>query len=94
MRLACLLQAGEEFGITFEKLERERRPRAERVVALARRNGNSKREFGAAGAWVRDRMLSLMIPLTSKGMNWMYAYNPRTLTPRLRTIAPRDQLAA
>ena len=94
MRLACLLQAGEEFSITFEKFERERRPRAERVVALARRNGNSKREFGAAGTWFRDRMLSLMIPLTSKGMDWMYAYNPRTLTPRLRTIAPRDRLAA
>jgi 2-polyprenyl-6-methoxyphenol hydroxylase-like FAD-dependent oxidoreductase len=94
LRLACLLQAGEELGVAFDRFERERRPRAERVVALARRNGNSKREFGPAGAWLRDRMLSLMIPLASKGMDWMYAYNPRTLTPRLRTIAPRDRLAA
>ena len=43
MRLACLLQTNEEFGVTFDKFERERRPRAERIVALARRNGNSKR---------------------------------------------------
>ncbi len=94
MRLACLLQADEEFGVTFEKFERERRPRAERVVAQARRNGNSKREFSAAGAWFRDRMLSLMIPLASKSMDWMYAYNPRALTPRLRTSDRRDRLAA
>jgi 2-polyprenyl-6-methoxyphenol hydroxylase-like FAD-dependent oxidoreductase len=94
MRLACLLQAGGEFGVAFEKFERERRPRTERVVALARRNGNSKRQMSPAGAWFRDRLLGLMIPLMSKGMNWMYAYNPRTLTPRLRTSVPRDRLAA
>jgi len=94
MRLACLLQSDEEFSITFDKFERERRPRAERVVALARRNGNSKRRMSPAGAWLRDRMLGLMIPLASKGMDWMYAYNPRSLTPRLRTSAPRDRLAA
>ena len=94
MRLACLLQAGEEFGVAFDKFERERRPRAERVVALARRNGNSKQHFSPAGAWFRDRMLALLIPLTSKGMDWMYAYNPRTLTPRLQTSDRRDRLAA
>ena len=94
MRLACLLQVHEEYGVTFEKFERERRPRAERVVAQARRNGNSKRRMSPAGAWLRDRMLGLMIPLASKGMDWMYAYNPRTLTPRLRTSDRRDRLAA
>lgn len=94
MRLACLLQTNEEFGVTFEKFERERRPRAERVVALARRNGNSKRRMSPAGAWFRDRMLGLLIPLTSKGMDWMYAYNPRTLTPRLQMSDRRDRLAA
>jgi 2-polyprenyl-6-methoxyphenol hydroxylase-like FAD-dependent oxidoreductase len=94
MRLACLLQSDEEYNVVFDKFERERRPRAERVVALARRNGNSKRPFSPAGAWFRDRMLKLLIPLTSKGMDWMYAYNPRTLTPRLQTSARRDRLAA
>ena len=94
MRLACLLQGGEEFGVAFEKFERERRPRTERVVALARRNGNSKQQFSPAAAWFRDRMMKLMNPLMSKGMDWMYAYNPRTLNPRLRTSTPRDRLAA
>jgi 2-polyprenyl-6-methoxyphenol hydroxylase-like FAD-dependent oxidoreductase len=94
MRLACLLQTNEEFRVTFEAFERERRPRTERVVALARRNGNSKQQYSPAGAWLRDRMLMLMIPLASKSMDWMYAYNPHTLMPRLRTSAPRDRLAA
>jgi 2-polyprenyl-6-methoxyphenol hydroxylase-like FAD-dependent oxidoreductase len=77
MRLGRLLRNGQELGVTFETFESERRPRAERVVALARRNGNSKREFSAPGAWIRDRMLKLLLPLTSKGMDWMYEYDPR-----------------
>jgi 2-polyprenyl-6-methoxyphenol hydroxylase-like FAD-dependent oxidoreductase len=77
MRLGRLIQNGRELGVTFEAFESERRPRAERVVALARRNGNSKREFTATGAWIRDRMLKLLLPVTAKGMDWMYAYDPR-----------------
>jgi 2-polyprenyl-6-methoxyphenol hydroxylase-like FAD-dependent oxidoreductase len=77
MRLARLLQDGRELGVTFEAFESERRPRAERIVAIARRNGNSKREFSATGAWIRDRTLKLLLPLTSRGMDWMYAYDPR-----------------
>ncbi|MGY3291312.1 2-polyprenyl-6-methoxyphenol hydroxylase-like FAD-dependent oxidoreductase [Bradyrhizobium sp. LM3.6] len=45
MRLARLMQQGQELGATFQAFEAERRPRAEKIVALARRNGNSKREF-------------------------------------------------
>ena len=77
MRLARLLQGGKELGLAFEAFESERRPRAERVVALARRNGNSKREFSATGAWIRDRTLQLLIPLAARGMDWMYKYDPR-----------------
>jgi 2-polyprenyl-6-methoxyphenol hydroxylase-like FAD-dependent oxidoreductase len=77
LRLAYLLQDGDECSVTFEKFERERRTRAERIVALARRNGNSKREFSATGAWIRDRMLKLLLPVSAKGMDWMYAYDPR-----------------
>jgi 2-polyprenyl-6-methoxyphenol hydroxylase-like FAD-dependent oxidoreductase len=78
MRLGRLMRNGQELGVTFEAFENERRTRAERVVALARRNGNSKREFSATGAWIRDRMLKLLLPVTAKGMDWMYAYDPRT----------------
>jgi len=77
MRLGRLIQNRQELGLTFQAFEAERRPRAERVVALARRNGNSKREFSATGAWIRDRMLKLLLPLSARGMDWMYAYDPR-----------------
>jgi 2-polyprenyl-6-methoxyphenol hydroxylase-like FAD-dependent oxidoreductase len=77
MRLARLLQEGQELRATFEAFERERRPRAERVVAFARRNGNQKGEFSATGAWIRDRMLKVLIPLGARYQDWMYAYDPR-----------------
>jgi 2-polyprenyl-6-methoxyphenol hydroxylase-like FAD-dependent oxidoreductase len=77
MRLGKLMSREQELALTFQNFEAERRPRAEKVVALARRNGNSKREFSATGAWIRDHMLKLLLPLTSRGMDWMYAYDPR-----------------
>jgi 2-polyprenyl-6-methoxyphenol hydroxylase-like FAD-dependent oxidoreductase len=77
MRLCRLLRCGGELGETFAAFERERRPRAERVVALARRNGNRKREFSPAGAWIRDRMLKVLIPISARGQDWMYGYDPR-----------------
>jgi len=77
LRLSRLMQDGQDLAATFAAFEAERRRRAERVVAVARRNGNSKREFGAAGAWIRDRMIKLLLPVSARGMDWMYAYDPR-----------------
>jgi 2-polyprenyl-6-methoxyphenol hydroxylase-like FAD-dependent oxidoreductase len=77
MRLARLLQDAQELGATFQNFERERRPRAERIVAAARRNGNQKGEFSATGAWIRNQMLKMLIRLQSNGQDWMYGYNPR-----------------
>jgi 2-polyprenyl-6-methoxyphenol hydroxylase-like FAD-dependent oxidoreductase len=77
MRLGRLMAGRQELSLTFRNFEAERRPRAERIVALARRNGNSKREFSAAGAWIRDRMMKLMLPLGARAMDFMYAYDPR-----------------
>jgi 2-polyprenyl-6-methoxyphenol hydroxylase-like FAD-dependent oxidoreductase len=77
MRFGRLMQGGQEIGQTFVKFEEERRSRTEKIVALARRNGNNKREFSATGAWVRDHMLKLLLPVTARGTDWMYAYDPR-----------------
>ena len=66
MRLGRLMRDRQELGLIFQNFEHERRPRAEKIVALARRNGNSKREFSATGAWIRDRMLKLLLPVTSR----------------------------
>lgn len=93
MRLSRLLM-GEELRTAFETFETERRPRVERIVALARRNGGNKREFSATGAWIRDRMMQLLLPLGAKGMDWMYAYNPGSVTPRPETSGPHYRQAA
>jgi 2-polyprenyl-6-methoxyphenol hydroxylase-like FAD-dependent oxidoreductase len=77
MRLGRLMQDRQELALTFQNFEIDRRPRAERIVALARRNGNSKREFSATGAWIRDHMMKVLLPLGERSMNWMYAYDPR-----------------
>jgi hypothetical protein len=37
----------------------------------------SKREFSPTGAWIHDRMLKLMLPIASREMDWMFAYDPR-----------------
>ena len=97
LRLGRLMAADQELGLTFESFERERRPRAERIVAVARRNGNNKREFSPTGAWIRDRMLKWLIPITSRGMDFMYAYNPCdpcAVTPRPQMSDRRDRQAA
>ena len=77
MRLGRLMQSRQELSLTFQNFEAERRPRAEKIVALARRNGNSKREFSPTGAWIRNRMMKLMLPLGARAMDFMYAYDPR-----------------
>jgi 2-polyprenyl-6-methoxyphenol hydroxylase-like FAD-dependent oxidoreductase len=95
MKLGCLVREGGELRQTFEAFERDRRARAERIVAIARRNGNSKREFSAAGAWIRDRMLKMLIPITSRGMDFMYAYDATSgSTPRPEMSGLRARRAA
>jgi 2-polyprenyl-6-methoxyphenol hydroxylase-like FAD-dependent oxidoreductase len=94
LRLTRLIQDGDELRTTFERFEAERRSRAERIVAVARRNGGTKREFTPTGAWIRDHMMKLLIPLTSKGMDWMYAYNPAALKLPPEKSGRHDRLAA
>jgi 2-polyprenyl-6-methoxyphenol hydroxylase-like FAD-dependent oxidoreductase len=94
MRLGSLMAQGQELRQTFQAFEVERRPRAEKIVAIARRNGNGKHAFSPTGAWVRDWMMRLFIPLTSKGMDFMYAYDPRGAMSPPQTSGRRDRLAA
>ena len=95
MRLCRLMLERRDLGETFRAFEEERRTRVERIVAIARRNGNSKREFSATGAWIRDRMFSALIPFASRGMDFMFAYDAtREVTPRPETSGLRDRQAA
>ena len=94
MRLSILLRERGELRRTFERFEAERRPRAERIVARARLNGSTKREFSPTGAWIRDRLIKFLLPMTAKGMDWMYAYNPCAVTPQAETTGQHDRQAA
>ena len=94
LRLARLFHEEPETRAAFEKFESERRSRVERIVALARRNGNQKREFGRTGAWFRDQMLKLVLPLNARSQDWIYGYDPRAVTPRPGTRSRHDRLAA
>jgi 2-polyprenyl-6-methoxyphenol hydroxylase-like FAD-dependent oxidoreductase len=95
MRLGRLMQEGQELGQTFQAFEQERRSRVERIVAIARRNGNGKREFSAAGAWIRDRMFKMLMPVASRGMDFMFAYDAtRSITPRPEMSGQRERRAA
>ena len=94
MRLSCLLREREELAVTFARFEAERRPRAERIVARARRNGNQKREFNRVSAWMRDRTLKILLLLNVASQDWMYAYNPCAITPQFETPPRQDRQAA
>jgi 2-polyprenyl-6-methoxyphenol hydroxylase-like FAD-dependent oxidoreductase len=93
-RLVCTLQDEAELAAAFQNFEHERRPRAERLVALARRNGNRKGEFSRAGAWIRDHMIKLMLPLNARGQDWIYGYDVRDLSSPPQMSGRRDRLAA
>ena len=94
LRLARLLQEEAETGAAFQNFESERRGRVERIVALARRNGNQKREFSRTGAWFRDQMLKLVLPLNARSQDWIYGYDPRAVTPPPQTRSRHDRQAA
>jgi 2-polyprenyl-6-methoxyphenol hydroxylase-like FAD-dependent oxidoreductase len=94
MRLSCLLRDNEEIAVTFARFEGERRPRAERIVARARRNGNQKHELSRISAWIRDQMLKALLPLNEASQDWMYAYNPCAITAWPEASAQHDRQAA
>jgi 2-polyprenyl-6-methoxyphenol hydroxylase-like FAD-dependent oxidoreductase len=94
MRLSCLLRDREELALTFARFEAERRPRAEQIVARARRNGNQKRELSRVSAWIRDQTLRVLLPLNVASQDWMYAYNPCAVTPQLEAPPRQDRKAA
>jgi 2-polyprenyl-6-methoxyphenol hydroxylase-like FAD-dependent oxidoreductase len=89
-----LLSSEEQTEIAFQKFEAERRPRVEKIVALARRNGNNKREFSRTGAWIRNQMIKFILPLSARSQDWIFGYDARDLTPRSQMSAPRLRQAA
>jgi 2-polyprenyl-6-methoxyphenol hydroxylase-like FAD-dependent oxidoreductase len=93
-RFVAALQSWQDLGAAFQHFEQERRPRAEKIVALARRNGNQKKEFSPTGAWIRDRMIKLFMPFNTRGWDWIYGYDVRDVSPPPQMSARHYQKAA
>jgi len=65
-----------EFEPVFAEFERGRRPRAAKISAWAHNNETRQRvEMGPLGCWLRDRVLSVVLPLFGeRNLDWMYNY--------------------
>jgi 2-polyprenyl-6-methoxyphenol hydroxylase-like FAD-dependent oxidoreductase len=65
-----------EFEPLLAEFERARRPRVERISAEAYKNEvRQKGELGRVGCWLRDRMLSVVLPrVGARSLDWMYGY--------------------
>jgi 2-polyprenyl-6-methoxyphenol hydroxylase-like FAD-dependent oxidoreductase len=75
--LARLLrQFSGELEPLFAEFERARGPRVERISAEAHKNEDrQKGELGRVGCWLRDRMLSVVLPrVGARSLDWMYGY--------------------
>ena len=72
-----LRQFSGEFEPVLAKFERARRPRAAKISAWAHQNETRQQiELGPLGCWLRDRMLSVVLPLFgARSLDWMYSYH-------------------
>jgi 2-polyprenyl-6-methoxyphenol hydroxylase-like FAD-dependent oxidoreductase len=72
-----LRQFSGEFEPVFAEFERARRPRAAKISAWAHQNETRQQiELGPLGCWLRDRMLSVVLPLFgARSLDWMYSYH-------------------
>ena len=67
---------------------------ATQELALARRNGNQKKEFGPTGAWIRDCMIKLIMPFNTRGWDWIYGYDVRDVSSPPQMSGRHDRKAA
>jgi 2-polyprenyl-6-methoxyphenol hydroxylase-like FAD-dependent oxidoreductase len=63
-----------EFEPLFAEFEGARRPRTAKISAWAHNNETrQKSELGPFGCWLRDRMLSIVLPFFGeRSLDWMY----------------------
>lgn len=72
--LARLLRehAGSE---AFKRFEQERRQRVDAIALSAKRRASSKGRLGPVALWIRDRMMSWLVPpMAQKEQRWMFGY--------------------
>jgi 2-polyprenyl-6-methoxyphenol hydroxylase-like FAD-dependent oxidoreductase len=76
MYLAKMLRDEADFTAAFARFERDRKPRAERVVAEGRRRGNDKQIVGPVRQTMREIMIRIFVPLFGRSADrWLYDYD-------------------
>src|SRR6185437_14289614 len=80
----------------FANFEQHRRPRTDRVIALGRRNGQSKRVLSPLAYGIQQQMIRAFIRLTpQRKQDWLLAYKvdweptAATISERTRSIVAR-----
>lgn len=73
--LARLLMLEQDVEAAFDRFERERRPRVERIITVARRNGHQKRNLDTTSASIRNQMLKRVLPMLAQSQDWIYKYD-------------------
>ena len=60
----------------FEKFERMRKARVEKIIAQGRRKKKNKVEVGVVGEWIRNMILRIVFELfgVEREMGWQYRY--------------------
>jgi 2-polyprenyl-6-methoxyphenol hydroxylase-like FAD-dependent oxidoreductase len=85
-----LRDCGEAPSEAFSRFEADRRARVEKIVAMGRRSGNQKRPLGSAGAWARDRFVSLALPTVMRlTAGSLYNYRPQWIDRPVAADASR-----
>jgi len=73
--LAHLLRVDAPLDDVFARFVRDRQPRVEKINAEARRVSARKKPVGPVGAWLRDRMFSLVLPrIAFRSFDWKFRY--------------------
>jgi 2-polyprenyl-6-methoxyphenol hydroxylase-like FAD-dependent oxidoreductase len=74
--LARLLRDSADYPTVFERFERERKPRVERIVAEGRRRGVDKQIVGPVQARIRELMMAVVLNLFGQHSDdWLYDYH-------------------
>lgn len=59
----------------FKSFEQQRRSRVDAIALSAKRRASSKGQLGPVGLWLRDRMMSWLVPpMAQREQRWMFGY--------------------
>jgi 2-polyprenyl-6-methoxyphenol hydroxylase-like FAD-dependent oxidoreductase len=76
MYLAKMLRDELDFKTAFARFERDRKPRAEKVVAEGRRRGKDKEIVGPVQQQIREFIMWIFLRMFgSKSDRWLYEYS-------------------